>query len=228
MTKKIIIALIIIIPVTIKGQFIDCYGIKTGLGLSNQYWNYKDPTFSDFSDWKDSKVAFLGQFNAEKEIGKNFAIRIALGYIQKGYNDDISGLSDSGDPIFIQDNTVRLHYLNFDLATKLIPFRFHRYPYVILGVRADYLVDYKGVNVEYDGNEYEIDTDLFEQYNKPTYGLICGLGFSFADAAYIEIEYNPGINEVFESDNLNIKDYYLNISFGVNINKIRLIPLNYE
>lgn len=46
--------------------------------------------FSNLSGWNDNKVGFIGQVYAEKNIGKYLSFRPVIGYLQKGFVDDIT------------------------------------------------------------------------------------------------------------------------------------------
>ena len=139
--KPLIIGLILISNGLVNAQIIDNYGIKIGSGLSNQYWEYKNSMFSDLSGWKDNKVGFTGQVYAEKYLGNHFSLRPVLGYIQKGFVDDIMLTTMEGEELAIKDNKVVLHDLTLDLSIKIIPIQKSIKPYILIGLRGDYLID---------------------------------------------------------------------------------------
>ncbi|MGD9605792.1 MAG: porin family protein [Bacilli bacterium] len=223
MKKIALLGLISIVFLTANGQFIDNYGLKLGAGLSNQYWDYKNDMFSSLSGWKDNKIGFFGQVYAEKNIGKYISFRPALGYLQKGFVDDITLTTAEGEELAIKDNKVVFHDLSLDLSLKIIPFEKNLKPYIFLGLRGDYLMDYRSVIVDFQGEEYELDTELYDNFNKFNLGAVFGFGISYKDLLFLDLEYNPSITKNYESSGLAINDKYFSLTVGLNINKLILI-----
>lgn len=174
MKKLVFLGLISILCLQVNGQFIDNYGLKYGAGLSNQYWDYKIEGASNLSAWKGYKVGFIGQVYAEKNIGKYLSFRPAIGYIQKGFLDEITLITAD----FVETPMVHRvvsHDVSLDMSLKVIPFDTKLKPYVILGLRGDYLLNYHEVLVGADGDEKELNTGMYEDLNKFTLGGIIGL-----------------------------------------------------
>lgn len=220
MKKTMLSGLIILFCITAEGQFIDNYGFKTGAGLSNQYWRYKDESFSGLSGWNDYRTGFIGQVYVEKNLGRFLSFRPAIGYIQKGFVDEITFSTAEGEEIEVIDNRAVLHDLSLDLTLKATPFNKSVKPYIFGGVRGDYLLDYRSVIIGFQGEEYELNTDLFNDFNKLTLGAILGAGVSFMDLFFIDLEYNPAISKNFNSDGLAINDKYFSLTFGLNVNRL--------
>lgn len=220
MKKTMLSVLIILFCITAEGQFIDNYGFKTGAGLSNQYWRYKNDPFSGSSGWNDYRTGFIGQVYAEKNLGRYLSFRPAIGYIQKGFLDEITFLTAEGYEIAVKDNRVVFHDLSLDLTLKVNPFNKSVKPYIVGGLRGDYLLDYRSVIIGFQGEEYELNTKLYDDFNKFTMGAIIGVGVSFIDLFFLDLEYNPAISKNFNSDGLAIKDKYFSLTFGLNINRL--------
>ena len=219
--KKIILpGLISILCMTASGQFLDKYGLRIGMGLSNQYWHYKNEMVSNLSGWKDNKTGFIGQVYAEKDFGRYFSFRPALGYIQKGFTDDITLITAEGEELSVMDNHVIFHDLSLDLSLKIIPFDKNFKPYIFIGLRGGYLLDYRSVIIDSHGEEYELNTDPYDDFNKFTLGATVGAGISFKDMLFLDLEYNPAITKNFNSEGLAIKDRYFSLTAGVNINRL--------
>jgi hypothetical protein len=220
MIKKITLTLFaFIICLISNAQLIDNYGIKIGAGLSNQYWKYES-TFSDLSGLKKSKTGFIGQVYAEKKLGKYISLKPAIGYIQKGYADDIKFLTESGEELATLKNKVVLHDLSLDLLFTISPIQKSLKPYIILGVRTDYFIDYRSVFVSLAGENQVVINPLFDDFNKITYGGLIGIGLSNNDLSSIEFEYNPSFSKNFKSDIFTIRDSFFSLTFSLNINKL--------
>ena len=204
----------------VNAQVIDNYGIKIGAGLSNQYWEYKNSMFSNLSGWNDNKTGFTGQVYAEKYFGKHLSLRPVLGYIQKGFVDDITLTTAEGEELAVKDNKVVLHDLSLDLSIKIIPIQKSIKPYILLGLRGDYLMDYRSVIIDFQGEDRELNTDLYDDFNKFTLGGLIGVGISYNDLLFLDLEYNPAISKNFESDGLAIHDKYFTLTIGLSINQL--------
>ncbi len=220
MKKIILIGVISILFISVHAQFIDNYGIKLGVGLSNQYWQYKNDMFSHLSEWNENKTGVIGQIYAEKKIGKHLSFQPAIGYIQKGFTDDLTIATHEEEALAVKDNRVILHNLALDLAFKAIPFNKDFKPYLKLGLRTDYLMGYRSVLVNFQGKDHEMDTKLYDDFNKFTLGAILGVGISYKDLLFIDLNYNPPLTKNFESDLLAINDRLFSLTFGVNINQL--------
>jgi hypothetical protein len=220
MKKTLLSGFILIFCITAKGQLIDNYGLKVGAGLSNQYWKFKSDMFSNLSGWKDYKIGLIGQVYAEKNFGKYLSFRPAIGYIQKGFVNDITLRTAQGEELAVKNNTVVFHDLSLDLTLKIIPFDKIFKPYIFFGLRGDYLLDYRSVIVNFEGEDHELDKDLYDDFNKFTLGAIIGVGIFYKDLLFLDLEYNPALKKNFESDFLVINDKYFSVTLGVNISRL--------
>ena len=208
------------ICVITNAQIIDSYGIKIGTGLSNQYWKYKNPSFSNLSEWNNYKIGFIGQLYAEKLLGKHLILRPELGYIQKGFKDDNEFIMEEEEEIAVKNNKVILHDLSLDMSIKLIPIQKSLKPYIFLGLRGDYLIDYRSVVIEFQGRDHELSTELYDDFNKFTLSCIIGTGISYKDLCFFDFEYNPAITNNFESAGLAIHNRYFSLTVGSSISQL--------
>lgn len=211
---------IVLFGFTAKGQFIDHYGLKIGAGLSSQHWEFKKDRFSNLTQWKDNKVGLIGQFYAEKNINKFLSLRPAIGYLQKGFIDDIVLINADGEELGVKDNRVIFHDVSLDVALKIIPLDKKVKPYLLLGLRGDYLLDYRSVIIDFQGEELEMNTDLYDDFNTFTLGAIFGVGISYNDIFFLDVEYNPALTKNIESDGLAIKDRYIGLTLGIQVNRL--------
>jgi hypothetical protein len=200
--NALFIGLILMQSGLVKAQIVDNYGIKFGTGLSNQYWYYKNLMFSNLSGWHENKIGFVGQVYAECFV------------------DDITLITGEGEPISIEDNRVVFHNLSLDLSLKIIPIKKSLKPYILLGLRGDYLMGYRSVIVDFQGSDHQLNTGLYNDFNKFTYSGLIGFGITYIDLMFLEFEYNPAISKNFESNGLAVHDKYFTLTAGLNINKL--------
>ena len=220
MIRATIFGLILIFCFNANAQFIDNYGVKIGAGLSNQYWDYKSDVFSGVSGWNVNKTGITAQIYAEKEFGKFFSYRQLIGYTQKGFIDSTTWRFSDGTVIPVIDDRVVFHDLSFDMLLKISPFKGKIKPYIFAGFRGDYLIDYRGVKIDFLGEVMELNTYIYEDFKKITVGGLAGIGCSCSDLVIVDLEYNPAISKKFDSDGLAVNDRFFSLTIGLNINKL--------
>ncbi len=220
MKKIVLFGFILLASGFVNAQIIDNYGLRFGTGLSNQYWDYKNGALSTLSGWNDNKIGIIGQLYAEKNFGKYFSFRPAIGYLQKGYIDDITLIFPNGEELAINDNRVILHDLSLDLSLKITPLDKILKPYILLGLRGDYLLDYRSIIVDFQGKSHELNTSLYNSFNKFTLGGIIGVGLLYNDMIFMDLEYNPAITKNLELSFLSINDKFFSLTLGLNINQL--------
>ncbi len=218
--KVILFSFILLMGTLVNGQLVDKYGIRIGGGISNQYWDYKNDDILGLSGWNDDKLSLSVYINAEKKLTNFLSIRPEIGYLQKGYIHDLAFVGTDGLGLDNVDKRVILHDLSCNIELKISPFDFAIKPYLIAGFRGDYMVGFRGVKVENEGREYEIDRDLIEKFNKFTISGLIGVGFEYKDLLYLDIEFNPAITKNLDNAYFSIKDRYLGATVGFNINTL--------
>lgn len=217
--KRIIPFIVIVfLSFSVNAQWIENYGIRIGAGLSNQYWEYNDK-FTGMSEWKDNKTSFAIYLNTESKINNFLSIRPEIGYIQKGFKEDITFITVDARWEYNNQKFI-LHYASANIGLLLHPFEARIKPFISIGLRGDYLVDYKDIKVLIWEIEYSYFKSYLEDYNKLVLGAFIGIGIDFNEKYYFEIEYNPAITNSVKYQIYSIKDYYLGVCFGVNINKL--------
>jgi hypothetical protein len=220
MKKTILLGFILLISGLANAQIIDKYGLRIGGGYSNQYWEYKNDMFSDLSNWKENKLGLSFYLNAEKELTNFLSIRPEIGYIQKGFVDDIVFTTAEGEEINTTNKNVIFHNLSGNIGFKIRPIDFIIKPYLIAGLRGDYMIDYKDVEVEVQGVKYELNKSVIDDFNKFTLSGLIGIGFEYKDFLYLDFEFNPAITKNLDETGLSIKDRYFGMTIGLNINTL--------
>lgn len=219
--KTTLISLTLIFCLISNAQIIDNYGIRIGVGLSSQYWNYKNDKLSDLSQWKDIKPGLTVYLNAEKLLNNYISIRPEFGYIQKGFTEDIELMNDKAEPIGPNKSSATLHNLSINLATKIIPLQSKFKPYFIAGFRGDILVGYKDFIIESQGAEFGLYKEILDDYNKFVLSGLIGIGLDCNGLLYVDLEFNPAITKNLDNSLLSIRDIYFGLTIGLNINALK-------
>lgn len=212
--NKITILGLFLISGVVNGQFIDNYGLRAGVGLSNQYWEYKFVGFENFSGWKEYKLGPIIYLNAEKKILEYFSIRTELGYNQKGFADEIYFVNDK------LEGEVILHNISLNIGGKVTPFRTKLKPYIIIGLRGDYLISYKDFEVQYNGETQTIYGGELDDYKEFVLSGLIGIGLEYNELIYLDLEFNPAITKNLDNQGLSIKYKYFAFTIGLNINNL--------
>lgn len=174
----------------------------------------------DLTGWAKNKTDLQVQLFAEKKLGNIFSVRPELGYIQKGYKEDITMVDVQGKTLGTDVSKFTFNNLSLDMSVKFSPFKTKLKPYLLLGLRGSYLLSCKAVNLDYQGVKTRLSTKAFDVYNNVNLGGLIGMGVIYRNLYLIEMEYNPGITKIYESPNMLIKERYFSLTLGINIEKL--------
>ncbi|MFV0592918.1 MAG: porin family protein [Draconibacterium sp.] len=213
----IILALILIARLSYS-QVVDRYGINVGTSFSSQVWDYKLVSVDADNKYKFGLQAF---FQAEKDLGNAFAIRTELGYIQKGFKNDLELLFPDGTSAGTNNDNVIFHDLALSLGLKIKPLKSDYSPYFLVGMRGDYMISYKDIELEEPASGLKINLyeSLIEDFNKFNFGGLVGLGVDVKGLIYFELEYNPNFTKNLHKAGVSIKDNCWGAKVGFNINQ---------
>jgi hypothetical protein len=217
MKKTLLFGLALIIGGIANAQIIDKSGFRVGGGLSNQYWNYH--VFTNLTDWKDNRPGLSIYLNSEKTLTNYLSIRPEIGYLQKGFKDAILLSDIYGEIAGILNMDFVFHNLSGNLGFKINPVDFILQPYLIFGIRGNYMFDYKDFEIEYEGVAHGVYKSLFDEFNKFTLSGLIGVGFEYRNF-FLDLEYNPAITKIFDETGLSIKDRYYGLTLGLNIFRV--------
>jgi len=212
--------LMLVIFKSANAQFVDNYGIKLGVNFSNQYWGFD--IFSNLSGWNEYKPGLSIYFNSETRLNKYLSIRPEIGYVQKGFTNEITSfpLSNS-DESYITNYNVNFHNFSINLDLKFCPFELNIKPYLIAGFQGNYLLKYRSFDINMDEKGRIILRDILDNFNKFKLNGIIGIGLIYNDLFYFDIEYQPSITKKqINNYGLTVGERYFGFTLGLNINKL--------
>lgn len=217
--RLVLILVLTLIAKFSHSQIIDRYGINVGTTYSTQIWDYKLINDDTDIEYKFGLQAFL---QAEKDLGNLLALRTELGYVQKGFKNNIQLTFAEGTSAGINDDNVILHNLAFNIGIKIKPLKADYSPYLLAGLRGDYMISYKDIELEEpnSGMKFNMYESTIEDFNKFNFGGLIGWGIDIKDLIYFEIEYHPNFTKSFDDTGLSIKDNCWGAKIGLNINKL--------
>ncbi len=134
MKKKIIILILIFSSFSfVKGQIIKSIGIKSGISLSNQSWDYS-PYYQILSI--KSSVGLYEVLTADFIIKKHWDLSADFGI----YKSRGKSLNDEMHTHEVNYFTNKLSFLTFSPNIKLKTDFYHFTPYITIGPRIDYFI----------------------------------------------------------------------------------------
>jgi hypothetical protein len=170
-------------------------------------------------DYKAGLSAFLF---AEKKLNKMFSIKPEFGYLQKGFKNNVDLRSDDGTLIDVSHKNVIFHDLGLNVGLKFTPFHFKRTPYILLGIRGDYMFAYKDIIFEEPGSglKFNLYKSSIDAFKKGNLGGLLGIGLEYNNLCFLELDYNPTLTNSYNTNFLVIKDNCWDLKLGLNIHKL--------
>jgi hypothetical protein len=220
MKQRLLFFIVFILVATLSpSQIIDRYGINVGTSYSTQIWDYKLVPIDSDNEYKFGFQAFL---QAEKDFGNFLALRTEFGYIQKGFKNNIQLTFADGTSAGTNNDNVILHNLALNIGLKVKPLKTDYSPYLLVGLRSDYMISYQDIELEEPGSglKFNLYESTIEDFNKFNIGGLIGLGIDIKDLIYFELEYNPNFTKNLDEKELSIKDNCWGAKIGLNINKL--------
>ncbi len=214
MKKQISLLLFSLFTTYCLGQF-DAFGIKSGIGLSNQYVHIFTWTPGDYSYWNDNKVGWSAQLFGEKKFGNHLVLQPAIGYIQKGYSANHAIIHSIADSLTVKSDQVVLHYFSIDLTARWVRNDWRLKPYLIGGLQFNRILGNRQVLVRYLGETYEMAIANINGYNKFTLGAVVGIGIHLGKYYFLDFEFNPDLTKCFKDDVMLLSNQYAGITVGI-------------
>lgn len=218
--KILIIILLSIISKFAVAQIFDKYGFNVGTSYSNQLWNYK--LISVDNPNKEYKIGLSVFLSAERKINKQLSIRPEIGYVQKGFKNDMEFTSYDGTSLGTSNKSAIFHDLGFNIGLKIAPFNLKFSPYTLLGLQSSYMFSYKDIifveNIS--GLKFNLYKDKIDQFNKFNLSGTIGVGLELNNSTYLEFAYHPPLTNSYNDTSLRIKDNSMELKLGFNINKL--------
>lgn len=223
MKTKIVLAISIVslFASTSFSQFISGFGIKGGITLSNQIYDYKR---FDYNPETKYLLGFNGSLFAEFLNSRNINLVLESGFEQRGYIYVSKSYDEFGNPLPYMNIYERTNYLTSGLLLKLKVTGNKISPYIILGPKLDILLGYSVKPENESTTLIGFDFPL-EEFKKINYSLNIGAGMEFNKLfpfrTFIELNYSPPVNSSYNGPGLLVKEHYFNVKLGINFNKVK-------
>lgn len=192
-------------------------GIRGGLGISNQYWQYIQPQFEWVSGKKENQKGFELYLTSEVPLTNYLSLKPEFGIIEKGfYSDPINRDITSAGGSF-EKNTVETINLSLNILAKLqLPFKSKIRPYVLSGLKLDHLIEVNDWLFTVNGNLIDDYHDfIFSDYKEIISSGLVGFGIEWNDYISFEYQYNFSFMSSTENNSIQVTDRYQGITVGV-------------
>jgi hypothetical protein len=209
MKKKLLIIAFLIHVTISNGQIVDRISFNYGITSSDLQWEFEqDPSLPTLNDLANRNLnGFYSGIDIDYLKSRFFALSTGIGFYQKGAKYDWGNRASKLD----------LSYLTFDTKVK-VKYDFNKFtPYLVIGPRIDYLLQFSSA---FD------DFDRLGMMNKINYGLRYGLGIQYDFGKIIlglawknDVSFNSIVDNNGEYMNppFTIKDktMFFNLDFGI-------------
>lgn len=151
----------------------------------------------DFLPGYDARIGFSAGVYLRLPIDERWSLVLNPAFERKGSKADVTRADQSGSRL-----TKTTTYLNFDYIVLPLAARYDFAPlYATGGVYAG-LLQRQFFDLGYDTSDQPIITDYTEQFDKPDFGLLFGLGFrkdlNPSIATFAEIRHTHGFSNVVQ------------------------------
>lgn len=208
MKKSFIVLFLLMVNSAFNAQILNSYGIKLGMGMTNQTWEYS--SFNLHPKW-ESITGVSARVFADVSANKYLNIEGEAGFIQKGMKYNIP-LTDVTNPDFNGQYRMVYNHLNYLTASVMLKAKYDAgmfTPYILMGPQFSYLagskVD-KGFAVVYDN------------LKKSNFGYTAGLGalINFKGLNFlVEYRYEGDFASTYKLSNIDIKNQAHSFMIGM-------------
>jgi hypothetical protein len=194
----------------VDGQLINSVGIKAGISLANQSYQF---TPIDYTLKTDPVIGPAAGIFLEAFRSKHFSFQSDLTFVTKGSKTTTQSVTVNhldNDKIVVNEGDLKVSMFYYLCLSPMARYRLDLAsitPYAMLGPRVDFLLRYK------------TDSDYpLEEQNKVIPGLTGGLGIEFnlnTMGLFIEIQYQSDLMPVNGKDPLLINNNIFLFTLGI-------------
>jgi hypothetical protein len=220
----IIFIILLLLPLSTYASIVKQYGLKIGLTSANQ----------EFTDvwWLPDDTKRKNGINAgifvEFFDNSNFTILTQLEYTQKGMIEEFHATDENGNELATGKIESTLNYLSLPISTKYtIPIS-KIIPYLIAGLRYDYLLNYEsiidapGLQIGSEtGGPHVLENTIYDEFKRSVFGAQFGIGLEFDLLSFIkpslEFRYNIDLTNSLNLEGKTAQNNSFDISLFIPI-----------
>jgi hypothetical protein len=188
-------------------QVIKNYGLLAGFSSANQEYIGIPPESFDLKPRGGILIGIFSEFFNTS----NYSLLTQIEYTQRGTSFD--GVTT--DPVgnsFNETYYSRMDYLSFPISGKFFLKELRYSPYLIAGLRYDYLLGFESFSLE----------PVYDNFKKSIFGAQFGIGLEFIKLIVLdfalEIRYNLDFTNSLNLDGKSAKNKAIDFTFFMNLN----------
>lgn len=191
------------------------WGISPGFNSASQL--VRNPSKPEDGTFQFNSLQAWGlDAFAEKQLCQHVNVIVRTGYQQKGFQWDVQTI---GTNLEMVNNNLKdkFHYINLDLVGKIHLNKSSLNPFILAGIRGDYLVA-KDIDsfIYAPGSGY---TD-YSEYKKLDAGLVAGIGFSIRNTVSLALESNIDLIRPVKTETTAVRNWVWSLNMAININQL--------
>ena len=206
MKKLVLMILLILCFSSLYSQLINSYGLKTGVSITNQDYDY---TYINGLKTNFRYGLDIGEFT-EFAISNRFNLLLEIHFIQKGTNVEINVMDNFGQ-VIDTDVSIIVNYFEFDLFTKFKLSQSIIKPYILGGPIIDILIGYKS---EWNGFD-----SYYDDFEPVDFGFSIGFGAEFQlfkeITSLLEFRFSPSLTSSYKTDEIEISNRSFEVLTGI-------------
>lgn len=189
------------------------WGITPGFNSATQL--VRNPSKPEDGTFQFNSIAAWGlDAFAEKQILNNMNAQVRAGYQHKGMKNQVQ------TPITTDDNTLmylepegHFQYINLDLIAKWHLNKENVNPFLITGIRGNYLVSKNShsTNVFYEG---------YSTYKNMNCGIVTGIGLEFQKMVSLALETDLDLIRPVKTSTTAVRNFVISGTIGINFGNI--------
>lgn len=212
------LVLVILLPITYQAssQQLNC-GFRVGVGTFNQNWKFDN---LPFSGWRNEKAGITTFVFGELNHNNHFGTKLELGYLKKGYYNDLSSKGPNGI-IYNERSSFTADFNTFylGLSERITFFKSNLRPYIKMGANLQLIPKGEIENHNLIVVDKTQELLMFKaDWTNLTYNANLGIGLTYKELLFMEIEYSPSITPLVDMEHTTVHDRYFALSVGLNIN----------
>lgn len=223
---KLSIFIIVILIANISYSQTFNYGLRIGVASFNQNWDFNE---LPFSGWRNYKTGITTHIFGEINHSDHFSTKLELGYLKKGYYNDLSYEAPDGTYHDEDSYKTDLKTIVLQISERITFLKTKLKPFIKTGLNIQYIsnkylenlhliVREPNGNLIWFGSQYVNSTTV--DWTRFTLNFNVGVGLTYGDLIFIEFELSKSLTPLLDLDYLKVTDKYYGISVGVNINKL--------
>ena len=186
------------------------WGIVPGFNSATQL--VRNPSKPEDGTFQFNSLASWGLDGyAEKQLLNHFNAQVRAGYQHKGMKTQVQTLGNNG--LAYLEPEGHFHCINLDLIAKLHLNKDNINPFLITGVRGNYLVS-KSNNSAFAFYEG------YSTYKNFNIGMVTGIGVEFQKMVWLALETDLDLIRPVKSSTTAVRNLVISGTLGINVGKI--------